>query len=115
MRTSPSPHTMGEMICTAPLSRFAPLRTLAGVGSGVMSRVTPNIATLKKCATRVSGFVSNPPNSAMGPSAMAPPSLRYSKHALRISSIPLSPLAQKTRYSALARVLMVSAGLVRRA
>ena len=95
------------------MSKFTPFQILAGVGSGTISRPTPNNATEKKCATSVNGFVSNPPSSAMGPADMLPPSRRYSKHARRISSMELSLLEQKTLYNALARVLMVSAGRVR--
>ena len=47
MRTSPSPQTIGEMIFTAPFSKFADLNRRAGVGRGVISRVTPNSATEK--------------------------------------------------------------------
>ena len=113
MRMMPSPLTMGTMICVAPLNTFKPSQQRSGVGNGTSKRPIPNTATAKKCVTKLRGFGSNPESKAMGPRAYPPPSLRYWKHALRISSIPEFSDFVNTLYKALAKVFMVNAGRVR--
>jgi hypothetical protein len=65
----PSALMMGRMMALAPISSRAPITTRLGVGTGSRRRVTPKMATMKKCATRTKGRGLSPDSSEMGPCA----------------------------------------------